>query len=132
MNKKILLLLFVIFIISIMFISCKKFDTAATVATTAATYTSIDPILGQDYKLQVDTSGGTGITIAIVSGTTPTKVGEPETIEKLYQEKGSSNYSFQTGVMSGNLSILSENQIKISFVRNTPPYLSVRDVICTK
>lgn len=132
MNKKILLLLFVIFIISIMFISCKKFDTAATVATTATTYTSIDPILGQDYKLQVDTSGGTRITIAIVSGTTPTKVGEPETIDKLYQEKGSSNYSFQTGVMSGNLSILSENQIKISFVRNTPPYLSVRDVICTK
>lgn len=133
MNKKILLLLFVIFIISIMFISCKKFDTAATVATTAATYTSIDPILGQDYKLQVNTSVGAGsISIGIVSGTTPTKVGEPETIEKLYQEKGSSNYSFQTGVMSGNLSILSENQIKISFVRNTPPYLSVRDVICTK
>ena len=132
MTKKIFLLLFVIFIISIMFMSCKKFDTTGTVIENPDTYTSIDPILGQDYKLQVDTTVAGSLTIAIVSGTPPTKVGEPETIEKLYQEKGSSNYSFQTGVMSGNLSILSGDQIKISFVRNTPPYLSVRDVICAK
>lgn len=129
MNKKILLLLFVIFIISIMFISCKKFDTTATNVSQAGTYTSIDPILGQDYKLRVETTANQ-ITIGIVSGTT-TLVGDAEVIDKLYQEKGSSNYSFQTGVMSGNFSILSTDQIKISFVRNTPPYLSVRDVICT-
>ena len=133
MTKKILLLLFVIFIISIMFISCKKFDTTATTIENPNTYTSIDPILGQDYKLQVDTSVGAGsISIGIVSGTTPTPVGNAETIDKVYQEKGSSNYSFQNGVMSGNFSVLSGDQIKISFVRNTPPYLSVRDVICTK
>ena len=133
MNKKILLLLFVIFIISIMFISCKKFDTTATTIENQGTYTSIDPILGQDYKLQVNTSVGAGsISIGIVSGTTPIPVGTAETIDKVYQEKGSSNYSFQNGIMSGNFSILSADQIKISFVRNTPPYLSVRDVICTK
>ena len=130
MNKKILLLLFVIFIISIMFISCKKFDTTATNVSQAGTYTSIDPILGQDYKLRVETTASQ-ITIGIVSGTSPTPVGDAEVIDKLYQEKGSSNYSFQTGVISGNFSILSTDQIKISFVRNTPPYLSVRDVICT-
>lgn len=128
MTKKILLLLFVIFISSIMFISCKKFDTTGTTEA-GKTYTSIDPILGQDYKLKVDTTGGTSITIGIVDSN-GNKIGDPEDIDKLYQEKGSSNYSFQTGVMSGNFSILSENQIKISFVRNTPPYLSVRDVIC--
>lgn len=138
MTKKILLLLFVIFIISIMFISCKKFDTTGTTiqGTSADAYTSIDPILGQDYRLRVKstTVGSGSISIVIVSGTgtSATEVGDAETIEKLYQEKGSSNYSFQTGVMSGNLSILSADQIKISFVRNTPPYLSVRDVICTK
>ena len=130
MNKKILLLLFVIFIISIMFISCKKFDTTATNVSQAGNYTSIDPILGQDYKLKVDTTGGASITIGIADSTGKT-IGTPETIDKLYQEKGSSNYSFQTGVMSGNFSILSADQIKISFVRNTPPYLSVRDIICT-
>ena len=130
MNKKILLLLFVIFIISIMFISCKKFDTTATNVSQAGTYTSIDPILGQDYKLRVETTANQ-ITIGIVSSTSPTLVGDAEVIDKLYQEKGSSNYSFQTGVISGNFSILSTDQIKISFVRNTPPYLSVRDVICT-
>lgn len=131
MTKKIFLLLFTVLLLSIMFISCKKFDTTATtVAEAGKTYTSIDPILGQEYKLQVATTA-TSITIRIVSGTTPTQVGDPETIDKLYQEKGSSNYSFQTGVMSGNFSILSTDQIKISFVRNTPPYLSVRDIICT-
>lgn len=131
MTKKIFLLLFTVLLLSIMFISCKKFDTTATtVAEAGKTYTSIDPILGQEYKLQVATTA-TSITIGIVSGTTPTGVGDPETIDKLYQEKGSSNYSFQTGVMSGNFSILSTDQIKISFVRNTPPYLSVRDIICT-
>lgn len=131
MTKKIFLLLFTVLLLSIMFISCKKFDTTATtVAEAGKTYTSIDPILGQEYKLQVATTA-TSITIGIVSGTTPTRVGGPETIDKLYQEKGSSNYSFQTGVMSGNFSILSTDQIKISFVRNTPPYLSVRDIICT-
>lgn len=131
MTKKIFLLLFTVLLLSIMFISCKKFDTTATtVAEAGKTYTSIDPILGQEYKLQVATTA-TSITIGIVSGTTPTQVGDPETIDKLYQEKGSSNYSFQTGVMSGNFSILSTDQIKISFVRNTPPYLSVRDIICT-
>lgn len=131
MTKKIFLLLFTVLLLSIMFISCKKFDTTATtVAEAGKTYTSIDPILGQEYKLQVATTA-TSITIGIVSGTTPTRVGDPETIDKLYQEKGSSNYSFQNGVMSGNFSILSTDQIKISFVRNTPPYLSVRDVICT-
>lgn len=131
MTKKILLLLFVIFIISIMFISCKKFDTTGTVEN-PGTYTSIDPILGQDYKLSVTTKG-TSIDIAIVLTTTPAQpIGAVETIDKLYQETGSSNYSFQNGVMSGNFSILSEKQIKISFVRNTPPYLSVRDVICTQ
>lgn len=131
MTKKIFLLLFTVLLLSIMFISCKKFDTTATtVAEAGKTYTSIDPILGQDYKLEVVTEAKK-ITIGIVSGTTPTQVGDPETIDKLYQEKGSSNYSFQTGVMSGNFSILSTDQIKISFVRNTPPYLSVRDIICT-
>lgn len=130
MNKKILLLLFVIFIISIMFISCKKFDTTATNVSQTGNYTSIDPILGQDYKLKVNTAGGTSITIGIVDST-GTEIGTPETIDKLYQETGSSNYSFQNGVMSGNFSILSTDQIKISFVRNTPPYLSVRDIICT-
>ena len=130
MTKKILLLLFVIFIISIMFISCKKFDTTGTTiqGTSANAYTSIDPILGQDYKLSVKASGNS-ITIGILSA--GTLVGTEETIDKLYQEKGSSNYSFQNGVMSGNFSILSADQIKISFVRNTPPYLSVRDIICT-
>ena len=131
MNKKILLLLFVIFIISIMFISCKKFDTTATNVSQTGDYTSIDPILGQDYKLKVTTAANS-ITIGIVDAKNNNEVGKAEPIDKLYQEKGSSNYSFQNGVMSGNLSILSENQIKISFVRNTPPYLSVRDVICTK
>ena len=131
MTKKIFLLLFTVLLLSIMFISCKKFDTTATtVAEAGKTYTSIDPILGQDYKLKVVTEANQ-ITIGIVSGTTPTPVGTAETIDKLYQEKGSSNYSFQNGVMSGNFSILSTDQIKISFVRNTPPYLSVRDVICT-
>ena len=130
MTKKILLLLFTISILSIMFMSCKKFDTTATNVSQTGDYTSIDPILGQDYKLKVTTTA-TSITIGIVSGANPTRVGDPETIDKLYQETGSSNYSFQTGVMSGNFSILSTDQIKISFVRNTPPYLSVRDVICT-
>lgn len=133
MNKKILLLLFVIFIISIMFISCKKFDTTATtIENQGNTYVSIDPILGQDYKLRVETTanqitiGIAGSDGAVLTGTTE------ETIDKVYQETGSSNYSFQNGVMSGNFSILSADQIKISFVRNTPPYLSVRDVICAK
>lgn len=131
MTKKIFLLLFTVLLLSIMFISCKKFDTTATtVAEAGKTYTSIDPILGQEYKLQVATTASQ-ITIGIVSGTTPKPVGTAETIDKLYQEKGSSNYSFQNGVMSGNFSVLSGDQIKISFVRNTPPYLSVRDIICT-
>ena len=133
MNKKIFLFA-VISIISIIFVGCKKFDTTATNVSQAGKYTSIDPILGQDYKLQVDTSGGASITIGIIyTGTgTGTSINmKAEEIDKLYQEKGSSNYSFQTGVMSGNLSILSADQIKISFVRNTPPYLSVRDIICT-
>lgn len=130
MTKKIFLLLFTVLLLSIMFISCKKFDTTATtVAEAGKTYTSIDPILGQEYKLQVATTANQ-ITIGIVSGTNQA-VGTAETIDKLYQEKGSSNYSFQNGVMSGNFSILSTDQIKISFVRNTPPYLSVRDIICT-
>lgn len=128
MTKKIFLLLFTVLLLSIMFISCKKFDTTATNVSQAGTYTSIDPILGQDYKLRVETTANQ-ITIGIVSGTKA--VGTAETIDKLYQEKGSSNYSFQNGVMSGNFSILSTDQIKISFVRNTPPYLSVRDIICT-
>lgn len=130
MTKKIFLLLFTVLLLSIMFISCKKFDTTATNVSQPGTYTSIDPILGQEYKLQVATTANQ-ITIGIVSGTTSTPVGTAETIDKLYQEKGSSNYSFQNGVMSGNFSILSTDQIKISFVRNTPPYLSVRDIICT-
>lgn len=131
MTKKIFLLLFTVLLLSIMFISCKKFDTTATTiqGTSTTPYTSIDPILGQDYKLSV-TATGNSLTIGIVNST-GAAVGTAETIDKLYQEKGSSNYSFQTGVMSGNFSILSGNQIKISFVRNTPPYLSVRDVICT-
>lgn len=131
MTKKIFLILFTISILSIMFISCKKFDTTGTTiqGTSANAYTSIDPILGQDYKLSVKASGNS-ITIGIADST-GTEIGTPETIDKLYQETGSSNYSFQTGVMSGNFSILSADQIKISFVRNTPPYLSVRDVICT-
>ncbi|MEI0611149.1 hypothetical protein [Brachyspira pilosicoli] len=132
MTKKIFLLLFIIFISSIMFVSCKKFDTTATTIENPATYTSIDPILGQGYKLQVATTANT-ITIGILNTANNTIIGtEPETIDKLYQETGSTNnYSFQNGVMSGNFSILSADQIKISFVRNTPPYLSVRDVICT-
>lgn len=130
MTKKIFLLLFTVLLLSIMFISCKKFDTTATtVAEAGKTYTSIDPILGQDYKLKVVTEASK-ITIGI-TGSTGGYIGTPEAIDKLYQEKGSSNYSFQTGVMSGNFSILSTDQIKISFVRNTPPYLSVRDIICT-
>lgn len=131
MTKKIFLLLFTVLLLSIMFISCKKFDTTATTiqGTSTTTYTSIDPILGQDYKLSV-TATGNSLTIGIAYSTGNT-IGTPETIDKLYQEKGSSNYSFQTGVMSGNFSILSADQIKISFVRNTPPYLSVRDIICT-
>ena len=133
MTKKILLLLFVIFIISIMFISCKKFDTTGTAIENPNTYTSIDPILGQDYKLQVETKDNS-ITIGIFNANANANniVGGVETIDKIFKEKGSSNYSFQNGVMSGNFSILSANQIKISFVRNTPPYLSVRDVICTQ
>ena len=130
MTKKIFILLFTVLLLSIIFISCKKFDTTATNVSQTGNYTSIDPILGQDYKLKVDTAGGTSITIGIVDST-GAEIGTPETIDKLYQEKGSSNYSFQTGVMSGNFSILSTDQIKISFVRNTPPYLSVRDIICT-
>lgn len=131
MTKKIFLLLFTILILSIIFISCKKFDTTGTTiqGTSTTSYTSIDPILGQDYKLSV-TATGNSLTIGI-AGSTGGDIGTPETIDKLYQEKGSSNYSFQTGVMSGNFSILSADQIKISFVRNTPPYLSVRDIICT-
>lgn len=131
MTKKILLLLFTVFILSIIFISCKKFDTTATTVQGTSTnpYRSIDPILGQDYKLEVRTAANS-ITIGIVDSA-GTAVGTAETIDKLYQETGSSNYSFQTGVMSGNFSVLSADQIKISFVRNTPPYLSVRDVICT-
>ena len=130
MTKKIFLLLFTVLLLSIMFISCKKFDTTGTTiqGTSANAYTSIDPILGQDYKLSVKASRNS-ITIGILSA--GTLVGTEETIDKLYQEKGSSNYSFQNGVMSGNFSILSADQIKISFVRNTPPYLSVRDIICT-
>lgn len=131
MTKKIFLLLFTILILSIIFISCKKFDTTGTTiqGTSTTPYTSIDPILGQDYKLSV-TATGDSLTIGIADST-GVAVGTAETIDKLYQEKGSSNYSFQTGVMSGNFSILSADQIKISFVRNTPPYLSVRDIICT-
>ena len=135
MTKKVLLFSFTILILSMMFVGCKKFGTAATVTppngTTATVYRSIDPILGQDYKLQVNTAGQTSITIGIVDSD-GNEIGDPETIDKLYQESGSTNnYSFQTGVMSGNFSILSTDQIKISFVRNTPPYLSVRDIICT-
>lgn len=131
MTKKIFLLLFTVLLLSIMFISCKKFDTTATTiqGTSTTPYTSIDPILGQDYKLSV-TATGNSLTIGIVNSAGAV-VGTAETIDKLYQEKGSSNYSFQNGVMSGNFSILSTDQIKISFVRNTPPYLSVRDIICT-
>lgn len=131
MTKKIFLLLFTVLLLSIMFISCKKFDTTATTiqGTSTTPYTSIDPILGQDYKLSV-TATGNSLTIGIVNSA-GVAVGTAETIDKLYQEKGSSNYSFQNGVMSGNFSILSTDQIKISFVRNTPPYLSVRDIICT-
>lgn len=133
MTKKIFLLLFTVLLLSIMFISCKKFDTTATniQGTSVNPYISIDPILGQEYKLQVKTTA-TSITIGILDSTTTAIIGTPETIDKLYQETGSTNnYSFQNGVMSGNFSILSTDQIKISFVRNTPPYLSVRDVICT-
>ena len=133
MTKKIFLLLFTILILSIIFISCKKFDTTATTVqgTSANPYISIDPILGQDYKLSVKTTA-TSISIAIVlANNTTNPIGGEENIDKIYQEKGSSNYSFQNGVMSGNFSVLSGDQIKISFVRNTPPYLSVRDVICT-
>ena len=131
MTKKVLLFSFTILILSMIFVGCKKFGTAATVTTTQTVYRSIDPILGQDYKLQVNTAGQTSITIGIVDSD-GNAIGDPETIDKLYQESGSTNnYSFQTGVMSGNFSILSTDQIKISFVRNTPPYLSVRDIICT-
>lgn len=132
MIKRTSLLLFTILILSIIFISCKKFDTTATTVEKTGTYTSIDPILGQEYKLQVATTA-TSITIGILDSTGVNIIGTtPETIDKLYQETGSTNnYSFQNGVMSGNFSILSTDQIKISFVRNTPPYLSVRDVICT-
>ncbi|WP_157159903.1 hypothetical protein [Brachyspira pilosicoli] len=132
MIKRTSLLLFTILILSIIFISCKKFDTTATTVEKTGTYTSIDPILGQEYKLQVATTA-TSITIGILDSTGTAIIGTtPETIDKLYQETGSTNnYSFQNGVMSGNFSILSTDQIKISFVRNTPPYLSVRDVICT-
>ena len=133
MTKKIFLLLFTVLLLSIMFISCKKFDTTATTVQGNSTkpYISIDPILGQDYKLRVTTAANS-ISIAIVlANNTTNPIGGEETIDKIYQEKGSSNYSFQNGVMSGNFSILSTDQIKISFVRNTPPYLSVRDVICT-
>lgn len=130
MTKKIFLLLFTVLLLSIMFISCKKFDTTATTVEKTGTYTSIDPILGQEYKLQVVTTA-TSIKIGILDSTNAI-IGTPETIDKLYQETGSTNnYSFQNGVMSGNFSILSTDQIKISFVRNTPPYLSVRDIICT-
>lgn len=130
MTKKIFLLLFIIFISSIMFVSCKKFDTTATNVSQIGGYTSIDPILGQDYKLQVKTEANS-ITIGIIDSSKKI-IGTAENIDKLYQESGSTNnYSFQNGVMSGNFSILSADQIKISFVRNTPPYLSVRDVICT-
>ena len=128
MNKKILLLLFTIFVISVMLISCKKFDTTATNVSNQGEYTSIDPILGQDYQLTVRLDAN-AIQIGISSGGNP--VGDSEIIDKLYQENGSSNYSFQNGIISGNFSILSANQIKISFVRNTPPYLNVRDIICT-
>ncbi|MEI0531938.1 hypothetical protein R4I97_10280 [Brachyspira pilosicoli] len=127
MNKKIFL--FAILMVLIIFVGCKKFDTTATTIENPNTYTSIDPILGQNYKLQVVTTANQ-ITIGIID-TGGAITMNPETIDKLYQETGSSNYSFQTGVMSGNFSVLSANQIKISFVRNTPPYLSVRDVICT-
>ncbi|WP_157147438.1 hypothetical protein [Brachyspira pilosicoli] len=131
MIKRTSLLLFTILILSIIFISCKKFDTTATTVEKTGTYTSIDPILGQEYKLQVATTA-TSITIGILDSTGVIIGTTPETIDKLYQETGSTNnYSFQNGVMSGNFSILSTDQIKISFVRNTPPYLSVRDVICT-
>lgn len=131
MTKKIFLLLFTVLLLSIMFISCKKFDTTATNVSQAGTYTSIDPILGQDYKLRVKTAANS-ISIAIVlANNIASPIGGEENIDKIYQEKGSSNYSFQNGVMSGNFSVLSGDQIKISFVRNTPPYLSVRDIICT-
>lgn len=131
MNKKILLLSFAI--ISIIFVACKQFETTGTVIENPNKYTSIDPILGQDYKLQVDTSGGTSIAIGIADNKGTLLNGtKAEPIDKIFKEEGSSNYSFQTGVMSGNFSILSADQIKISFVRNTPPYISVRDVICTK
>ncbi|MEI0685052.1 hypothetical protein R4M03_06805 [Brachyspira pilosicoli] len=133
MTKKIFLLLFTVLLLSIMFISCKKFDTTATTVqgTSANPYISIDPILGQDYKLRVTTAANS-ISIAIVlANNTTAPIGGEENIDKIYQETGSSNYSFQNGVMSGNFSVLSGDQIKISFVRNTPPYLSVRDVICT-
>ena len=130
MNKKILLLSFAI--ISIIFVACKQFETTGTVIENQGTYTSIDPILGQDYKLLVNTGAAAGsISIAITAdGANP--IGAAETIDKIFKEEGSSNYSFQTGIISGNFSILSADQIKISFVRNTPPYISVRDVICTK
>lgn len=133
MTKKIFLLLFTVLLLSIMFISCKKFDTTATTVqgTSTKPYISIDPILGQDYKLRVTTAANS-ISIAIVlANNIASPIGGEENIDKIYQEKGSSNYSFQNGVMSGNFSVLSGDQIKISFVRNTPPYLSVRDVICT-
>lgn len=132
MNKKIFLFA-VISIISIIFVGCKKFDTTATtIENQGNTYVSIDPILGQDYKLRVATTANQ-ITIGIAGSDGAVLIGTTEeTIDKVYQETGSSNYSFQTGIMSGNFSILSADQIKISFVRNTPPYLSVRDVICAK
>lgn len=127
MNKKILLLSFIM--ISITFVACKQFDTTGTAVENGNTYESIDPILGQNYKLEVNTTGGTSITIGIIDSAGGT-VGNAETIDKIFKEEGSSNYSFQTGIISGNFSVLSTDQIKISFVKNTPPYISVKDVIC--
>lgn len=130
MNKKILLLSFIM--ISITFVACKQFDTTATVINATGNYVSIDPILGQDYKLLVIPAANQ-ITIGITANGTDfvDGAGGGEVIDKIFQEEGSSNYSFQTGIISGNFSILSADQIKISFVRNTPPYISVRDVICS-
>ena len=130
MKKKMFILLFIISIV--FFIGCKKFTTAATVEKGTGTFKSIDPILGQDYKLQVEVAANT-ISIAILDNT-DNVIGEAETIDKLYKETGGSNFSFQTGVMTGNFSVLTDagDQIKISFVRNTPPYLNVKDIICTQ
>ena len=78
MNKKILLLLFTIFVISVMLISCKKFDTTATNVSNTGDYTSIDPILGQDYQLTVKLEAN-AIQIGISSGGNP--VGDSEIID---------------------------------------------------